>query len=57
MATVDEKFLCAGGSATPEDIFAACGLDVRTPALFEEGLAGIERDVAELEKLVGKGGK
>ena len=57
MATVDEQFLRAGASASPEDIFAACGLEVRTPTLFAEGLTSIERDVIELEKLAGKGTK
>ncbi len=45
-----DAFLSAGGSASPEDIFAACGLDVRSPAFFKEGLAGIERDLAALER-------
>lgn len=46
-----DAFLSAGGSASPEDIFAACGLDVRSPAFFKKGLAGIERDLATLEKI------
>jgi oligoendopeptidase F len=50
-----DAFLCAGGSDSPEGIFAACGLDLYTPDIFLEGLRGIERDLAELEKAVAKG--
>ena len=46
------QFLSAGGSATPEDIFGAIGIDVRNPAFFEEGLKKVEGDIARLEKLV-----
>jgi oligoendopeptidase F len=53
MADVD-AFLSAGGSATPEDIFASIGLDVRSPDLFVAGLKGLERDVDELEALIKK---
>ncbi|HVV15486.1 MAG TPA: M3 family oligoendopeptidase [Candidatus Paceibacterota bacterium] len=49
-----DTFLCAGGSASPEDIFAACGLDLYKPDVFLEGLKGIERDVVALEKAVSK---
>lgn len=47
-----EQFLSAGGSASPEDIFASVGIDVRHPKFFEEGLAQIEADIAELERLM-----
>lgn len=46
------QFLSAGGSASPEDIFAAVGIDVRNPAFFKEGLKKIEKDIEKLEKLV-----
>lgn len=46
-----EKFLSAGGSARPEDIFAHIGIDVRHPKFFEEGIKQIEVDLAELERL------
>ncbi len=55
MEVVDKHFLSAGGSASPESIFAACGLDLSTPAVFLEGLKGIEQDVLALEKAVAKG--
>jgi oligoendopeptidase F len=48
-------FLSAGGSASPEDIFAGIGIDVRNPAFFELGLKKIEADIEKLEKLVQKG--
>ena len=47
-----DAFLSAGSSASPEDIFAACGLDVRSPEFFKEGLVGIERDLAALEHMI-----
>ncbi len=47
-----DAFLTAGGSASPEDIFEACGLNVRSEAFFKEGLKSIERDVLEFEKAV-----
>lgn len=45
-----DAFLQAGGSASPEEIFAKCGLDLLKPGVFLEGLKSIERDVQELEK-------
>lgn len=47
-----DRFLAAGESASPYDIFKSCGLDTKKPDLFLEGLKGLERDVAELERLV-----
>ena len=47
-----DAFLSAGESASPYDIFKSCGLDTKKPDIFIEGLKGIERDVAELERLV-----
>ncbi|HVU79939.1 MAG TPA: M3 family oligoendopeptidase [Candidatus Paceibacterota bacterium] len=49
-----DAFLCAGGTASPEDIFAACGLDLYKPTVFALGLKGIEKDVAALEEAVSK---
>jgi oligoendopeptidase F len=47
-----DGFLSAGESRSPYDIFKACGLDTNKPAIFKEGLAAIEADVKELERLV-----
>lgn len=44
-------FLSAGGSASPEDIFASIGIDIRKPEFFELGLKKIEADIIELERL------
>ncbi len=44
-------FLSAGGSMSPEDIFKSIGIDVKDPAFFTQGLASIEQDIAELERL------
>ncbi|MBU6321291.1 MAG: M3 family oligoendopeptidase [Patescibacteria group bacterium] len=46
-----DGFLAAGESASPYDIFKSCGLDTNKPAIFKEGLAAIEADVKELERL------
>ncbi len=45
------QFLSAGGSASPEDIFASIGIDIRKPDFFELGLKKIEADIITLEKL------
>lgn len=47
-----EQFLKAGGSKSPEDIFADIGIDIRNPKFFENGLRAIEEDIKKLEKLV-----
>lgn len=47
-----DRFLSAGGSKSPEDIFASIGVNTRTTEVFEEGIASIEADVKALEKLV-----
>ncbi len=49
-----EQFLNAGGSMTPEDIFASIGINVRDPKFFLEGLKGIEKDLDRLEKMAKK---
>jgi len=46
-----DRFLSAGESESPYDIFKSCGLDTKKPDIFLEGLKGIEKDVAELERL------
>jgi oligoendopeptidase F len=46
-----DGFFAAGESKSPYDIFKACGLDTNKPAIFKEGLAAIEADVRELERL------
>lgn len=50
--TVD-AFLASGESKSPYEIFKECGFDTRKPAIFLEGLKSIEKDVRELEKLIG----
>jgi oligoendopeptidase F len=49
-----DEFLQSGGSASPEDIFKKCGLNLYSPKVFLEGLKSIEKDVAELEQAVAK---
>lgn len=46
-----EQFLKAGGSKSPEDIFAEIGINIRNPKFFENGLKAIEEDIKKLEKL------
>lgn len=45
------KFLSAGGSDTPENIFKSIGIDVTKPDFWEKGLKTIEGDIEALEKL------
>lgn len=47
-----EQFLKAGGSKSPEDIFADIGINIRDPKFFENGLKAIEENIKRLEKLV-----
>ena len=46
-----EKFLSAGGSRSPEDIFKEIGIDTSKPEFFLDGLRSIEEDIKRLEKL------
>ena len=46
-----EKFLSAGGSKSPEDIFKEIGIDTSKPEFFLDGLRSIEEDIKRLEKL------
>ncbi|MEQ1500127.1 MAG: M3 family oligoendopeptidase [Parcubacteria group bacterium] len=49
-----KKFLSAGGSLSPEDIFKSIGLDLRNPEFWKEGIKSIEEDIKLLDKLVSK---
>jgi oligoendopeptidase F len=46
-----DKFLSAGGSKSPKDIFLDAGIDITDPKFFEAGLRSIEKDIDKLEKL------
>jgi oligoendopeptidase F len=48
------KFLSAGGSMSPEDIFKSIGLDLRSKDFWEKGVKSIESDVKLLEKLINR---
>lgn len=47
-----EKFLSAGGSDSPENIFKSIGVDTTKPEFFTEGLKSIEENIIRLEKLI-----
>lgn len=47
-----EKFLSAGGKASPEEILLEIGIDVSKPEFWQEGLKEIEADIKKLENLV-----
>jgi len=49
-----EKFLSAGGSMTPENIWKSIGIDTNNPKFFTDGLKSIEEDIIRLEKLLRK---
>lgn len=44
-------FLSAGGSKSPQEIFADIGIDTSDPQFWQEGLKEIENDIKRLEKL------
>ncbi len=46
-----KKFLSAGGSMSPEDIFKSIGIDTSKPDFFLKGLKKIEKDLDEVEKM------
>ena len=48
-----KKFLSAGGSMSPEDIFKSIGIDLTKPDFFKKGIETIEEDIELLKKLVG----
>ncbi len=47
-----EKFLRAGSSDSPENIFKNIGVNVMDPNFWKEGLKKIEKNICELEKLL-----
>ena len=49
-----KKFLSAGGSMNPEDIFKSIGVDVTKPDFFKKGIESIEEDIKLLETLIKK---
>ncbi|MES3005506.1 MAG: M3 family metallopeptidase, partial [Patescibacteria group bacterium] len=51
-----KKFLSAGGSMSPEDIFKSIGIDTSKPEFFEGGLRSIDSDIKLLEKLAKEAG-
>jgi len=52
-----KKFLSAGISKSPQDIFAELGVDITRPDFWHEGLNEIERLLAETTALANKLGK
>ena len=46
-----ERFLSAGGKATPEEILEEIGVSVHSGGIWKEGLKQIEKDIDKLEKL------
>ena len=46
-----KKFLSAGGSKSPDDIFKDIGIDTARHNFFKEGLISIEKDINKLEKV------
>lgn len=49
-----EKFLTAGRSKSPEDIFKDIGINLKDPDFFKLGLKSIEDDIKRLENIVKK---
>jgi oligoendopeptidase F len=49
-----EKFLKAGDSMSPKDIFKSIGINTADPKFFGAGLKSIEKDIEKLEKLTKK---
>ena len=47
-----KKFLSAGCSMSPEDIFKSIGVDLEKPDFWELGIKSIKDDIKVLEKLV-----
>lgn len=47
-----KTFLSAGCSMSPDEIFAAIGVDTTDPSFFTDGIKQIESDIARLERLV-----
>lgn len=49
-----KKFLSAGGSASPENIFKSIGVDLTKPDFFKKGIESIGKDIKLLESLISK---
>jgi oligoendopeptidase F len=49
-----ERFLSAGGSKAPKDIFGEIGIDITDPSFFAEGIRDVEEDLKRLERLTKK---
>lgn len=47
-----KKFLSAGGSKSPDDIFKEIGIDTTKSDFFKNALLSIEEDIIKLEKLI-----
>jgi len=47
-----KKFLSAGGSKSPDDIFKDIGIDTTKSDFFKEGLISIEKDINKLRSLL-----
>ena len=45
-----KKFLRAGGSMSPADIFKSIGIDTTKPDFFKKGLKKLEEQLTSLEK-------
>ncbi len=52
-----KEFLSAGRSDSPKNIFKKMGIDITRPEFWQEGLAEIEKNLAETEALAKKLGK
>ncbi len=46
-----DKFLSAGGSKSPKEIFKDAGIDISNMKFFQSGLESIEKDIERLEKM------
>ncbi|MBL7045545.1 MAG: M3 family oligoendopeptidase [Parcubacteria group bacterium] len=47
------KFLSAGGSKNPKDIFGDIGINTNSSKIFQDGIKKIEEDIDKLKKLAG----
>ncbi len=47
-----KKFLSAGGSASPKNIFSSINIDIADPNFFQEGLKEINADIDQLEAMM-----
>lgn len=49
-----DKFLSAGGSKSPHDIFKDIGIDTKKPSFWKEGLSKLSDEIKKFKKLSGK---